>query len=95
MAKGTRNKGGGGTTTNKEVNKENHKNIADNRQQNNSTDHPSNVKGGGRPHRNKQKIVVSIRICATQCCLNHVYIPLCTKLTHFWSQNFRKTKIQR
>ena len=67
MAKGTRNKGGGGTTTNKEVNKENHKNIADNRQQNNSTDHPSNVKGGGRPHRNKQKIVVSIKICATQC----------------------------
>ena len=57
MAKGTRNKGGGGTTTNKEVNKENHKNIADNRQQNNSTDHPSNVKGVR--HRNKQKIVVS------------------------------------
>ena len=68
MAKGTRNKGGGGTTTNKEVNKENHKNIADNRQQNNSTDHPSNVKGGGRPHRNKQKIVVSIKICTTQRC---------------------------
>ena len=85
MAKGTRNKGGGGTTTNKEVNKENHKNIADNRQQNNSTDHPSNVKGGGRPHRNKQKIVVSTKICATQRCLNHVDVPLCIKLTFFWS----------
>ena len=56
MAKGTRNKGGG--PANKEVNKENHKNIADNRQQNNSTDHPSNVKGG-RQNRNKQRIVVS------------------------------------
>ena len=55
MAKGTRNKGGG--SANKEVNKENHKNIADNRQQN--TDHPGNVKGG-KQHRNKQKIVVSI-----------------------------------
>ena len=54
MAKGTRNKGGG--SANKEVNKENHKNIADNRQQN--TDHPGNVKGG-KQHRNKQKIVVS------------------------------------
>ena len=54
MAKGTRNKGGG--SANKEVNKENHKNVADNRQQNNSTDHPSK---GGRQHRNKQKIVVS------------------------------------
>ena len=57
MAKGTRNKGGG--SANKEVNKENHKNIGDNRQQNHSTDHPGNVKGG-KQHRNKQKIVVSI-----------------------------------
>ena len=56
MAKGTRNKGGG--SANKEVNKENHKNIGDNRQQNHSTDHPGNVKGG-KQHRNKQKIVVS------------------------------------
>ena len=56
MAKGTRNKGGG--SANKEVNKENHKNVADNRQQNHSTDHPGNVKGG-KQHRNKQKIVVS------------------------------------
>ena len=56
MAKGTRNKGGG--SANKDVNKENHKNIGDNRQQNHSTDHPGNVKGG-KQHRNKQKIVVS------------------------------------
>ena len=58
MAKGTRNKGGGGTTTNKEVNKENHKNSAETRQQNYNTDHPSNGKGG-RQNKNKQRIVVS------------------------------------
>ena len=56
MAKGTRNKGGG--SANKDVNKENHKNIADSRHQNNNTDHSSNVKGG-RHNRHKQKIVVS------------------------------------
>jgi len=54
MAKGTRSKGGG--TATKEVNKENYKNTADNRQQNYSTDHPSNGKGG-RQNRNKQRIV--------------------------------------
>ena len=89
MAKGTRNKGGGGTTTNKEVNKENHKNIADNRQQNNSTDHPSNVKGGGRPHRNKQKIVVSITNCTTKRCTHKSCLcPTMYKIDLFLVLNF-------
>ena len=60
MAKGTRNRGGG--SANKEVNKENDKNVSENLHQNNSTDHPKSTKGG-RQHRNKQKIVVSTKNC--------------------------------
>ena len=57
MAKGTRNKGGGSAVAaNKEVNKENHKNVSENRHQN-STDHPT--KGGRQNRNNRQKIVVS------------------------------------
>ena len=94
MAKGTRNKGGG--SANKEVNKENHKNVADNRQQNHSTDHPGNVKGG-KQHRNKQKIVVSRNLFKRKKVFRlFLVLKCCTDMiTIIFSTINRKTKIQR